>query len=70
MLSALKTNIDIINDNKNFESVDKCWDKEKTELLEECTKCDMYYGRLLNACRLTGYKETLNCEQYGTVSKR
>lgn len=58
------------SDNKNNENATKCWQIEPFHILEPCSKCDSFAKSSLKACKLTGYRETLNCEKYGPVSRR
>jgi hypothetical protein len=60
----------IKSDNKNSENLTKCWDKEPFTVLEICSKCSSLLKSSLNACHPTGYREVLNCEKYGPVSRR
>lgn len=57
------------SDNKNNENATKCWQVEPFHILEPCSKCDSFAKSSLKACKLTGYRETLNCEKYGPVSR-
>lgn len=58
------------NDNKNNENVTKCWEVEIFQIIEPCSKCDSFAKSSLKACKSTGYREILNCEKYGLVSRR
>ncbi len=66
----LENEENILIDNKNNENLTKCWSKEKFTLTEACSKCDPLLNKYLNACHETGYREVLNCQKYGTVSRR
>ena len=59
----------IQNDNKNNDNLTKCWDKEPFVVLEPCHKCSSLLRSSLYACKSTGYREVLNCERYGPVSR-
>lgn len=61
---------DVLKDNSNTVNKSKCWEMEKFEVLEACSKCDLYSLKFLVACKGTGYKELIACEKYGHVSRR
>lgn len=59
----------IQSDNRNNDNTSKCWDKEPFTVLESCHKCNSWLKSSLQACKPTGYREVLNCEKYGPVSR-
>ncbi len=60
----------ILNDNKNNENSSKCWNKETFTIVDVCSKCNAFLRNSVHACKATGYRETINCEKYGLVSRR
>ncbi|CAF0792907.1 unnamed protein product [Brachionus calyciflorus] len=59
----------ILNDNKNNDNSKKCWNLEKFVIMETCHRCDSLLRSSLFACKETGYREILNCEKNGPVSR-
>lgn len=61
----LNTILDIKKDEKS----ENCWDKEKYNLVEPCQRCDSLLKSSLIACKNTGYREVINCENHGIISR-
>ena len=66
----LEMSKNIQNDNKNNENSKKCWNNETFSIIDECSKCSAFFKNSIHACKATGYRETIQCEKYGIVSRR
>lgn len=59
-----------IQEIKKDEDSEKCWEKEKYSLIEPCQRCDSFLrSSLIKACKNTGYREVINCENHGIISR-